>query len=237
MNFSITSTVDPEHIDDETIYYNKINLQDLVDNRLSQADIVSAIRESTSVEDEFIIFGFCIDESGQNVVAIFKIKSLAKKGKFYNITLQRINDHEGDNNELNFEAGNFGCSIEDYVYDIPSGDSVGAANTLFAKALVYAQKHQPRHFVDVIKTSDIITDSEATEQNKKYYFELQHTPIKDELAYLEINGVNYYEASDDIEIDRENKRIYFDTQEDDFSFENLQDSAETVRVFYKYIPE
>ena len=36
---------------------------------------------------------------------------------------------------------------------------------------------------------------------------------------------------------RDNNRIYFDTEDDDFTFENLKESAETVRVFYKYIPE
>ena len=52
---------------------------------------------------------------------------------------------------------------------------------------------------------------------------------------MEINGVNYYEKADDMEIDRETKRIYFDTQDDDFSFDDLKNSVDTIRVFYHYI--
>lgn len=237
MNFSITGSSAFEHIDENTISYRGVKFSDKVDTKMSQIDIVNKINESTSVEKDFILFGFCTNNSGLNNFAIYKLKSMAKKGRSYNMTLQRINEHDDDNNELNFDAGNFICTIEDYVYDIPSGDSIGSVNILSAKASVYAQKHQPKYFVDTIQTKDIITDESATEQNKKHYFELKHTPIVDEMTYMEVNGVNYYESADDIIIDRENNRIYFDTEEDDFTFENLKESAETVRVFYKYIPE
>jgi len=237
LNFSITGSSAFEHIDENTISYSGVKFSDKVDVKLSQIDIVNKINESTSIEKDFVLFGFCTNDSGLNNFAIYKIKSLVKKGRSYNMTLQRINEHDDDNNELNFDSGNFICTVEDYVYDIPSGDSIGSVNILSAKANVYAQKHQPKYFVDTIQTKDIVTDESATERNKKHYFELKHTPIIDEMTYMEINGVNYYESADDIIIDRENNRIYFDTEEDDFTFENLQESAETVRVFYKYIPE
>ena len=93
----------------------------------------------------------------------------------------------------------------------------------------------PKYYVDIIKVSDIITDETDTDKTKKHYATLQHTPIEDDVVYMEINGVNYYEKADDMEIDRETKRIYFDTQDDDFSFDDLKNSVDTIRVFYHYI--
>jgi hypothetical protein len=163
LNFSITGSSAFEHIDENTISYSGVKFSDKVDVKLSQIDIVNKINESTSIEKDFVLFGFCTNDSGLNNFAIYKIKSLVKKGRSYNMTLQRINEHDDDNNELNFDAGNFICTVEDYVYDIPSGDSIGSVNILSAKANVYAQKHQPKYFVDTIQTKDIVTDESATE--------------------------------------------------------------------------
>jgi len=129
----------------------------------------------------------------------------------------------------------FVCDTTNYIDDIPNGTSGGFSPALTDQARTYNLLHQPKAFVDEIDVNNIITDTSVQDETKQHYAELQHTPLTNDTVYMEINGVNYYENADDMEIDRDNKRIYFDTQKDDFSFDHLAQSATKIRVFYHYV--
>ena len=235
MNFTITSATLNEHVDESTITYNSVKFIDKTYQKYTNNEIVTMVSEVPV--GSYKVFAYTTNlESAIPVFAVFDLIELKKQGFKYSMTLKRISEMDNDDNELIFSSGVIACSVEEYVYDIPSGSAAGALDDLSAKASVYAHKHQPKLFADVIRIEDIITDLSETDTKKQHYFSLQHTPIVEEMVYMEVNGVNYYEEFGDIVIDRENKRIYFDTEEDEFTFSDLQASTDVVRVFYKYVP-
>lgn len=231
MNCTITSATFSS-IDEEGVQtYTKVKVADNVyGGKYSIKDIKS----------NDVVYGYTTNKStGAHIFAVFKIVSVAKQGFGWKILIKRSNAiEENDNNILDASFGAFACDCVDFIEDIPSGSGakLKSAN-LTEMARTYNLLHLPKAFVDVIKVDDIVTDMSAEDRTKRHYFNLQHTPLEEELVYMEINGVNYYEQADDMIIDRENKRIYFDTQDDDFSFKDLQDSVSTIRVFYHFIKE
>lgn len=211
--------------EDGTQTYDKVNVKDNVYGQYTFTHV--------SVGNK--IYGYGDTDDGEKVFAIGIItkKVSGRRGKS-SITVKIIEPNDKIVH-YNTVYGCFICDTENYIDDIPSGFGAGFDGNITELARTYNLTHQPKYYVDIIKVSDIITDETATDKTKKHYATLQHTPIEDDVVYMEINGVNYYEKADDMEIDRETKRIYFDTQDDDFSFDDLKNSVDTIRVFYHYI--
>lgn len=174
----------------------------------------------------------------QSMKKTFGVWEIVKKenvsGKI-NITLQCIHPDNGVHKIETSYLPVFICDTDNFIDDIPNGSVGGFSPALTDQARTYNLLHQPKSFVDEIDVNDIITDTSIEDTTKQHYAELKHTPLVNDVVYMGINGVNYYESADDMEIDRKNKRIYFDTQKDDFSFDDLAQSATKIRVFYHYI--
>lgn len=230
MNCIVTAATYTNTEEGDIQNYTKVKIDDPIYSKYKLADIKEGYR----------LYGYTTSSlSGKHIFAVYKVIFAGKKGFNSIIKLKRVNaidESLGDNNILDASAGAFACDNVNYVDDMP-GSNAGLNATLVEQARTYNLLHMPKAYVDVINVEDIITDPSATEQNKKHYIELKYTPLQEELVYMEINGVNYYEQADDMEIDRENRRIYFDTQDDDFTFEDLKNSVSTIRVFYHYLDE
>ena len=181
------------------------------------------------------VYTFCLDSTNNKPTSlgVYLITGITKftTSKIKGVTLKRLNITTTDDNKPSVPA--FICSSINYIDDIPNGDVIGITNELTESARTYNLLHQPKPYIDTITVANIVTDLTVTDKTKQHYISLQHTPTT-EAVQMEINGVSYYE-NDDFMVDREKSIIYFDTTDDDFTFESLKDSATTVRVFYKYV--
>jgi len=192
--------------------------------------------------------------SGLSTYGEFEITELITSGrKSFTIRLQNINDLDVANMAIAVATHAFVCSTdENGVDDVPDGTFIGISPALTAWArtrntqvLVNGLNEKiaagggKKQFTQVVYTADIVTDDTA-EDGRKHYIALTHKPTEDEVI-LEINGVRSYEnelnGNGDFVVDRENKMLYLDAYLNDFSFEDLVESAAEMRVQYMYVDE
>lgn len=182
-----------------------------------------------------LMYTFCADKVSQQLtsLAVYRITNIVRytTSKIKSLTFLRLNDSSKDTNFPTLPA--FICSTESGIDDIPNGLAIGISTDLTETARTYNLLHQPKAFIDTIKVADIVTDTTETDPTKKHHIELKYTPTS-KLVQMEINGVSYYE-NDDFIVDRGNKILYFDTSNDDFSFDDLKESTDMIRVFYECI--
>lgn len=192
--------------------------------------------------------------SGSTTYGEFEITELITSArKSFEIRLQNKNDLNMETTSIAKAAHAFICSTTAHgVDDVPDGAFLGISASLTAWARTrntevlindidskIAQGTGKKQFTQVVYTADIVTDENA-EEGRKHYVTLTHTPTEDEVI-LEINGVRSYEnelnGNGDFRVDRENKLLYLDAYLNDFSFEDLVESAAEMRVQYMYVDE
>jgi hypothetical protein len=204
-----------------------INLMGVRDNRgkYVKQDVVPSCK----------LYTFCLDKASNQPTSlgVYEIISIVRytSSKIKTIVLKRLNINNTDDNMPSVPA--FICSTTDYIDDIPSGNVIGISDELTECARTYNLLHQPKSYIDVIKVADIVTDTTESDSTKKHHIELKYKP-NSKAVQMEINGVSYYE-DDDFTVDRDNKIIYFDTSKDDFSFDDLKESTDVIRVFYECV--
>ena len=177
------------------------------------------------------VYAFC-SQNGTDRLSVYSIKSIGSydetMGRIGNIKLVRENSIDDDEHILDPMIV---CTTENYIDDIPSGDELGFKNSLSQSALIYNLTHRPSLKIVYVNVSDIHTD-ETAEDGKQHYIDLQDNLTNDFIVQMQINGVTYLE-NDDFQVDRENKKIYFDTDStNNFSFNDLMEAATDVRLIY-----
>lgn len=224
MNINITSLNTVVSNADGTVNVGLLGVND-IRGKYTKGDIIVGCK----------IYAFCLNlkTNQQNSLGVFEIVSIAKytASKLKGVVLKRLNPTTDDNNIPTIPA--FACSTTDYIDDIPNGIAIGITTELTESARTYNLLHQPKSYIDVIKVADIVTDTTESDLTKKHHIELKYKP-NSKAVQMEINGVSYYE-NDDFIVDRDNKIIYFDTSNDDFSFDDLKESTDVIRVFYECV--
>lgn len=177
------------------------------------------------------VYAFC-SQNETDSLSVYSIQSIGSyddtMGRIGDIKLVRENDIDDDEQILDPMLV---CSTENYIDDIPSGDELGFKNSLSQSALIYNLTHRPSLKIVYVDVKDIHTDDTA-EEGKKHYIDFQDKLTDDFIVQMQINGVTYLE-NDDFQVDRENKKIYFDTDSaNNFSFDDLMEAATDIRLIY-----
>lgn len=205
------------------------------------------------------LYCFCTDikKLTKNAFVVYELKSYLKVS-LSKITspvftrLTPLTNESGAAIDNNIPAIGFICSDEYHVADIPDANSLSLPGVLIAKARNYnlandvsilintlkakiTKLENTVDYVQPIKTETLIKD-ETAEIGKQYPVQLDYYPESN--VVVEINGINYNEDDSSdflIEKDEENKRaiIYFDSDDDDFTIEDLKKTTDIVRIKYK----
>lgn len=204
---------------------------------------------SVNVVSEQIIYAKSENKLGEESIRGYLIQSVTTSIKNFIAVIKCFDIIENDQYVPIISSDAFICERINSMDAIPSGANILISDEVTAYARNYNLVNNTgttinsltdtvttlssiKNAMDTILVSNIVTDSTQTDKTKMHYATLSQSPSSD-IVRMEINGVSYYE-NDDFTVDRPNKIIYFDTANDDFNFENLTSSADSLRVFYKY---
>ena len=196
------------------------------------------------------LFAVCQD-AGKTVYGEFTLDRVLEASR-KSFTVAITNTNGLDMYEVGIPAGTdaFVCSESEGVLDVPSGVYLNVSPaltewartrnlcTLFSKYGTSIQNMLSRKMCNqVVQVADIVNDEQA-EEGKRHWVILQHVPTEEEVM-VEINGVASYEREPDgrgdFTVDRAAQVLYLDAYINDFSFEDLQNSAVEIRIRYWYI--
>jgi len=204
---------------------------------------------SVNVVSEQIIYAKSENESGEESIRGYLIQSVTTSIKNFTATIKCFDTITGDQYTPIISSDAFICERINSMDAVPSGINILISDEVTAYARNYNLVNNTgttinsltntvtilssiKSAIDTILVSNIVTDSTQTDQTKMHHATLSQSPNSD-IVRMEINGVSYYE-NEDFTVDRPNKIIYFDTANDDFSFENLTAATDSIRIFYKY---